>query len=162
MSIFTKVGQWISKVWKSLKDNTDTVAIAITEEVQAGLKSGTLTSLAQIVEDVLPTSGKLPEQVVADLQVAVPKILAFELAVQGLPDNPTAADIQAFETNILTAFGLSNDHSKLWTTLAAQVYGIIKADVDSGVKYTFAQCVIDVESAYNAYVQDLQNQQSGS
>jgi len=162
MSLFTKIGDFLKKIWKGIKDDSDSVAIAITEEIQAGLNSGTLASFAQIIEAIMPATGKLPEQIVAKLQVAVPKILAVELAIKHLPDNPTADDLKIFEQDILNAFGLLDDHSKLWTTLSAQVYGIIKADVDAGTRYTFAQCVIDVEKAWQYYQQDLQDQQNDS
>ena len=158
MSLFSKIGDFLKRVWTSIKDNCDTVAITITEVIQSGLKSGTLYTAATIIEEIAPTTGKLPETIVAKLQVVIPKILAVELAIQGLPSNPTTADIQTFETSVLTAFGLLDDKSKLWSTLSAQIYGIIKADVDKGTKYTFAQCVIDVENAWQAYQQDLADQ----
>ena len=158
MSLFSKIGDFFKKVWAGIKDSADTVAITITQEIQDALKSGTLLSVAQVIEKILPTTGTIPEQIVTKLETLIPQVLAVELSIQALPANPTTADIQAFEQAVLTAFGLLDSHSKLYTTLAAQIYGIIKADVDSGKKYTFAQCVIDVETAWQYYQQDLQSQ----
>jgi hypothetical protein len=158
MSLFSKIGDFLKKIWKGVKDSSDTIAIAITEEIQGAIKSGALASTAQIVEAVLPSTGKLPEELVAKLEAAIPKILAVELSIKHLGDSPTEADIKEFETAVLTAFGVLDDRSKLWSTLSAQIYGIIKADVDAGTKYTFAQCVIDVEKAWQYYQQDLADQ----
>ena len=162
MSLFSKIGDFLKKIWKGIKDSSDTIAIAITEEIQGAIKSGALASAAQIVEAVLPSTGKLPEELVAKLESAIPKILAVELAIGHLSDSPTEDEIKEFEAAVLTAFGVLDDRSKLWSTLSAQIYGIIKADVDAGTKYTFAQCVIDVEKAWRAYQQDLQDQQDSS
>jgi hypothetical protein len=154
MSFLTTITNFISKIWKSLTGSTDTAAIAITEGIQEALKNGTLTTITKIVEAVLPIGETLPAAIIAKLDVLIPQILSFELSIQGLSDNPTEVQIKAFEDEIIKAFGVSTDNSKLWTTLAAQVYIIIKSDVESGTKYTFAQAVIDVEKAYHAYVAD--------
>ena len=69
-----------------------------------------------------------------------------------MPDNPTEQDILEFEQRILTAFGLHDNKSKLYTSLAAGIYGIIKADIDGGVKLTFAELVKDVQKSYLLYL----------
>lgn len=154
MSIFSKIGHWFSKTFKSVKTDGAKVAVAITEDIQTALKSGILKAVADVISTLFPSVHDLPAEIIAELQVVIPKVLAAELAVQGLPDHPTEQDIQDFEAKILQAFGVHDNKSKLYTTLAAQVYGIIKKHVDSGAPFTFASLVRDVEEAYEDYQSD--------
>lgn len=148
-------GWRLDKVFLYIKTDGAKFAIGITEGVKTALNSGVLNFVADIVSKTFPQLHDLPQTLVADLNKAIPTILAAELAVQGLPDNPTEADILAFENNILKAFSVTDQKSKLYTILAAQVYGIIKAEVDKGVTITFAQMVIDIEKAYQLYLADV-------
>ena len=155
MSIWKWIKGWrLDKVFISIKNDADKVAIAITQAVKDVLNSGVVDFLATIVSTVLPQLHDLPQEIVAKLNKLIPKILAAELALQGLPDNPTDADILKFEQNILEAFGLHDNKSKLYTTLAAQIYGIIKVDLDAGTPLTFAELVKDVDEAYQLYLKD--------
>lgn len=152
MSIFTKIGAWFAKIWKSLKESGIQVAVTITESIKSALDSGSVGWFATLIEEVFPVTGKIPEEVVAALKANIVKILAAELAVEGIPDNATAADIQTFENNVLAAFKVTDAKSKLYTTLAAQIYGIIEAH--NGNTWTFAQLVAAVEQAYQDYQTD--------
>lgn len=153
MSIFTKIGAWLSKAFKTLKTDGAKVAVAITEGLQDGIKSGVLTAVADLIGGIFPNVKNLPAEIVADLQKYLPKILATELAIEGLPDNPTDKDFTEFETRVMTAFGVTDDTSKLWSTLAAQVYSIIRRHVGAG-PYTFAELINDVEESYQDYLAD--------
>lgn len=155
MSIFQKVGAWLAKVFKSVKTDGAKIAVAITEDFQIALQSGIVKALADVISAVFPSVHNLPQQIVADLQILVPKILASELALQGLPDNPTEQDILDFEKRVLDAFNVHDQKSKLYTTLAAQIYGIIEKHA-SGTPWTFAELVAAVEEAYQDYVADSQ------
>jgi len=155
MSIWGWIKGWrLDKVFKSIKNNAAKVAIAITEAVKTALNSGVVDFIATVVSTVLPQLHNLPQEIISKLNKLIPKILAAELAVQGLPDNPTEEQILAFENNILDAFGLHDNKSKLYTVLASQIYGILKVDLDAGAPMTFAQLVIDIETAYNLYLKD--------
>lgn len=152
MSIFTKIGAFLKKVFTSGLKDADKIAIAVTEGFKTALLDGALGFVADILDGL--TKSQIPTQIVNLIQANIYKVLAVELAIEGLPDNPTQAQIQAFEEVVLNAFGLVSDKSKLYTTLAAQIYGIIQAQVNSGTKFTFAQLVVDVEQAYQDYVND--------
>lgn len=152
MSIFKAIGAFFAKVFKFVKTDAAKVAIAVTEGVKTALLDGVLGFVAEIVDGL--TKSQVPTEIVALIQANIYKILAVELAIQGLPDSPTEADILAFEQDVLTAFGVVSDKSKLYTVLASQIYGIIKAQVDAGTKLTFAQLVVDVEQAYADYLAD--------
>jgi hypothetical protein len=152
MSIFTSIGAFLKKVFVDITQDADKVAITLTEGVKTALVNGTLGFIANIL-DTLTKSG-IPTEVVNLVSANIDKVLAVELAIQGLPANPTAADVLAFEQSVLAAFGVTSDKSKLYTVLAAQIYGIIQVQVNNATAVTFAQLVADVEQAYADYVQD--------
>lgn len=150
MSFITKALAWLKKTFTTIKTDGAKIAVAITADVQAALDSGTLDTVAKIIETVFPSVQHLPDAIVAELKIIIPKTLAIELAVIGLPDSPTEQDILDFEKRILEAFHLTDDKSKLYTTIAAVIYGILKRHI--GEKLTFAQLVMDVEDAYQQYI----------
>lgn len=162
MSTFTwlgiavkNTGAWIGKAFTSIKDDADKVAISITEAIKATIADGALPVVATLIDDAFKTH--IGETVVAFIAANINKVLAVELAIQGLPDNPTEADIQTFSNNVITAItGLSaSGKSKLWTTLAAQTFGIIQEQVNNNTTFTFAMLVDYVEEEYQDYLTDL-------
>jgi hypothetical protein len=149
MSLWT----WLAKIFKSVKTDAAKIAVVITEDVQTLLKTGLAGELAKAISAIFPNVKNLPQEVVDTLQKTIPKILAAELALQGLPDNPTEQDILDFERKVLEAFSVHDSKSKLYTTLGAQVYGILY-EYAHGKKLTFANLVVDLEEAYQDYLRD--------
>ncbi len=158
MSIFKKIGQWLHNVFTTVKTDGAKVAIAITEGIQQAMKSGVVGFLADVISHVFPALHDVPEQVVAEINKLLPKLLAAELAVQGLPDSPTEQDILDFENRVLEAFNVHDNKSKLYTILASQIYGIIQKHT-AGTPFTFAELVADVEEAYQDYLNDVAAEQ---
>jgi hypothetical protein len=154
MSIFSKIGGWFAKTFKSLKADGAKIAVAITEGLQTALKSGTLVAVADLVSVIFPNVRNLPQEIIADLNAVLPKILAAELAIEGLPDHPTEKDILDFENMVLAAFKIHDDKSKLWTVLSSQIYGILRRHVGDP-QVTFFELAADVEEAFLDYKQDL-------
>lgn len=154
MSIFTKIGAWLKKVFTEGLQDADKIAISVTEGVKTALVDGIAGFIADVLDGL--TKSNIPTEIVTLLQNNISKILAVELAIQGLPANPTQQDILTFEQSVLAAFNVTSDKSKLYTTLAAQIYGIIQAQLGGQTKLTFAQLVVDVEQAYSDYVTDQQ------
>lgn len=150
MSIFT----WIAKLFRSIKDDAAKVAVAITEGIQTALKAGILTPIADFLDATFKT--EIGEEVITFLNGNITKILAVELAVEGLPDNPTPDDITAFASRVSNAIAGKDltGKSKLWSTLAAQVAGIIETEVNKKESLTFAVLVDAVETAYQDYLAD--------
>lgn len=159
MSIFKKIGAWFAKIFKSVATNADSIAVAITEGVQDALKSGVLTAIADVIEGIFPGVKNIPDDIIKELQDLTPKVLAAELSIQGLPDNPTEEQLLAFEQSVLDAFNVHDQKSKLYTTLSAQIYGILQRFSGQPSK-TFADAVKAVEEAYQAYKNDLADQQT--
>ena len=156
MNLLQKIEAWIAKEFTDFKSQGAKIAVAITEDIQTALKSGIVGGLADVVSAVFPSVKNIPQEIVAELQLIVPKILAAELALQGLPANPQPADLDAFATNVLASFNVKNNNSKLYTTLAAQVYGILQADTTD----SFASLVNDVEQAFQDFQQDQADAQA--
>lgn len=152
MSIFTKIGQWFAKTFSSVLQDADKIAIAITEGFKTAMVTGVVGWIAELLDGL--TKSQVPTEIVTLIQNNIDKVLAAELAIQGLPASPTAADILTFEQAVLKAFGVTSSTSKLYTTLAAQIYGIIQAQAQAGTKFTFAELVDDVEAAYQDYLAD--------
>lgn len=151
------IGAWFAKAFKTIKTDGAKIAVAITEGLQEALKSGVVAAIADLVSGIFPNVKNLPQEIVTDLEKLIPKILAVELAIQGLPDSPTQQDVLDFEKRVLAAFNVTDDKSKLYSVLASQIYGIIQSHVGAG-PYTFAELVNDVEKAYQLYLQDIQDQ----
>ena len=149
------IWKWIAGIFTSVKDDAAKVAVSITEGIQTLLKTGVLKPVAEFIDASLNTH--LGEDALALLDANIAKILAVELAIEGLPDNPTETDLEAFAQRVCQAIAgkdLSGT-SKLWTTLAAQVYGIIETEVNKNEPLTFATLVANVEQAYQDYKADL-------
>lgn len=154
MSIFTKIGAWFAKVFKVIAVDADKFAITVTEYIKQGLDTGILGAIAKALDSI---TGHVSTEVLAFLQAEIPKALAVELAIQGLPANPTADDIATFEKEILTVIGGKDlvSKSKLWTTFSVQVFTLVQAALKANNdNLTFAQIVALIEQAYQDYVQD--------
>lgn len=149
-----KIKEWLKKFWGGVKLGAGRTAITLTEEIQKGLKSGTIKNVAQIVQTVLPVTGVIPEKIVESLEKIIPKVLAVQLVLKDLPDEPTIDDLQKFSDSIFQAFGAMENKSKLWTTMAAEIYESIQFHLEDK-KYTFAECVIDVEKAWKLYQKEI-------
>lgn len=148
------VWQWFKKVFVDHTKSGATVAVAITETIKAILNNPVAGFLENVIDAVTHT--QLAANIAAAVNALIPKILTVELGIEGLPDNPTPDQILAFEQSIMKAFGVTSSTSKLYTTLAAQIYGIIQTTL-STTPGTFANWVSAVEQAYQDYQADLQN-----
>jgi hypothetical protein len=151
-SIFVRAWTWFTKNFINHIQSAGHVAFVITETIKTLLANpitGFLTNIADTV-----TGTQIPTEIANAINAIIPKILAVELSIQGLPANPTPADIQAFENEILASFSVSNNNSKLYTVLAAQIYGVIQANIANGTT-NFAGWVIAIEQIYTDYKADL-------
>ena len=159
MNVLQRLGSvwaWLKNGFESLETSGVSVAIAITENIKAGLSSNVVGFLSTAFDQLFHT--KVAENVITTLKLEIPKLLAVELAVQGLGVNPTEDDFLAFENRILAAFKVSPDTSKHYTVIAAQIYGILHQLANKGASLTFADKVAAVEEAFQDMVQDLNDQ----
>lgn len=161
MSIFTwigkaasSIGSWFAKAFKNIQTDAAPVAVTIVEEIQTLLKSGVATFIENTV-DALLKSG-VPTEIANAIGSALPKILANLLAIEGLPADPTDVQIAAFSQAVLGAWDVTDDKSRIYTTLGAQIIGIIRASTVPGQKFTFAVLAADLEEAYQDWQADQQ------
>lgn len=147
-------GWRLDKVFKSAKDFVDKVAISVTQGVKTAAEGTVAQTISVIIDEALHTH--LAEDVLAKVKIGTMKALAAELALKGLPDNPSGDDILAFEKSVFEAITGKSPQalSKLWTTFAAQLYQDIHEAIGENTTLTFAQIVDLVEKAYKQFKAD--------
>lgn len=143
---------WFKKIFVSHTESAASVAVVITESIKAIL-SNPIANVFENIADVV-THTTLPTNIATIINNVIPKILAVELAIEGLPDNPTEDQILAFEQSILKSFDVTSNNSKLYTVLSAQVYGIIQKTLQT-TPGKFANWVNAVQLAYIIYKSDI-------
>jgi len=144
------VGHFFANAFTWVEKDGAKIAVAILEDLKVLFDSGATNFVAQIIDGL--TKSNIPSEILALLQKELPKALAVGLAVEGLPSNPTDQDVQDFANRVLTAFGVTADKSKFYSTLAADITGIIRSNTAPGQKFTFAVLIQDVEQAYKDYI----------
>jgi len=152
ISVLDSIGAWFKKVFISHTQSADSIAVTITETIKTLLANPVTDFLANIADAITKT--QVPTEIVSLLNAGIIKVLAVELGIQGLPPNPTPAQILAFEQAVMTAFNVKSNNSKLYTELGAQIFGIIQTNIANGTT-KFSDWVIAVEKAYADYQQDL-------
>lgn len=153
-TIFAAIGAWFQRTFNNVKNNLDSVAISVTEGVKQAINSGVLPAAAHIFDSV--TGSHISSDIVTLVGNNINKVLAAELALQGLPDHATPEQLTAFEQSVLIAFTGKDSigKSKLYTALAAQIYSDLETLVNQSEPITFAALVNTVETAYQQYVAD--------
>lgn len=147
-----KIWNWLKKAFTVIEKDVDKVAITVTQHIKDDLDNGVLGFIATTLAGVLHS--QVPIEIVALLKMKIPKILAVELAIQGIPDNATDQDILEFEQRVLDAFGVNNQKSKLYTVLASQIYLEVKTLMNEAHGVTFAEAVKLIEDSYTLYLKD--------
>lgn len=147
-----KIWKWLQKVFTSLENDVDKFAISVTEHIKDNLDNGAIGFILDFVDKEFNTH--IAPEVVGLLKNVIPKVLAAELAIQGLPINPTEQDILDFENKVLDAFGLHSQKDKMYTVLASQIYIEIKTLMNKTEGITFADTVKLIETAYADYLKE--------
>jgi hypothetical protein len=128
MGIFS----WVPKLWADIKKAFTSIqvdglkiAIAITGDINTALKSGIVQDLVKALD---PNPEHLPAEILTAAQNIIPKVLAAELGLQALIQNPTPDQQAAFATEVLTAFGVKNalQKGKIYTNLATELTILFK------------------------------------
>lgn len=143
---------WFKKTFVDHTQSAASVAVTVTETIKVLLANPVVNLLENVLDTV--TGTQIPAEIATKINSIIPKILAVELGLQGLPANATADQILAFENSILKAFDVTANNSKLYTVLSAQIYGIVQNAIANGTT-NFAGWVDAVEQAYLDYQKDL-------
>lgn len=155
MSIFSSIlkpFKWLAGVFVSHIVSAAHVAVTVTEAVKTLLANPMVGLLENIADAVTGTN--VPSHIADAINGIIPKILAIELSIEGLPADATEAQVLAFEQAILKAFNVTSNNSKLYTEIAAQVYGVIQTNISNG-NTNFANWVTSIEQVYLDYQKDL-------
>ena len=149
-SILHDIGSWFSKAFNTVKDDVAPLAVTITESIKMVLDTG----LVKAITDLIP--GTLDDKIVAFLQDAIPKALAIELGLEGLPDNATEEQITAWITSVEKAIGGKEWQAKsqFWTSLSVRIFNDIQNGYNQDPEaksLSFATIVSIVEDAYQSY-----------
>jgi hypothetical protein len=147
-------GWKLGKVFKSAKDFVDKVAVSVTQGIKTAAEGTIAQTISVVIDEALHTH--LAEDALAVIKIAAMKALAVELAIKGLPDNPSGDDILAFEKEVFEAITgkTPQAQSKVWTTFAAQLYEDIHEAIGENTTLTYAQIVILIEKAYQQFKED--------
>lgn len=156
------IGRGIGNFFHSFKENVSKIAIGITEAVKTATEGTLFKTLASTIDTAFKTH--LASDVLDLIHKGTLKALAVELAIEGLSDNPTEQDILDFENRVIAAItGLSpKNKSKLWTTLASQIYGLVQEATKDDTTLTWAEIVEIVETAYQDFLQDKADEENNS
>lgn len=151
----TNSTKWLAKAFVNVEKDAPKLAVVITEEVKPFLTGTVGLAIASVVDSVLKTHVAEEVRVFAVKEINI--VLAAELALVGLPDNATPEQIEAFGETVVTAFtGLEiKGKAKLFSTVTAQVIGIIEQYANNNTKLTFAELVILGQTAWKDYQSDL-------
>lgn len=155
MSIFSpfiSAWNWFKKTFVDHTQSAASVAFVVTQTVKTLLANPVANFLENIADTV--TGTQIATNAANAINALIPKVMALELGIEGLPDNPTQADILAFEQRIMSAFNVTDNNSKLYTVLAAQIYGIIQNTLNN-TSGNFVDWVSAVQQAYLDYKADL-------
>lgn len=138
----------IKNIFKGAKKDFAHLAVVILEDIKPALNSGVVGFLSKLFDSL--TKSNIAEDVIKFLQTNIPKILAANLAIQGLPDNPTSDEILKFEQDIIEAFGKLDKKSKLYTIFVADTYGILQETFETtpDVPPTYAEWVETIQKIF--------------
>lgn len=152
ISDITDAFSWLKKTFIDHIQSAAQVSVTVTETIKT-LLANPITGFLENLADAV-TGTQVPTNIANAIVGIIPKILAVELGIEGLPANATPAQILAFEQAVMTAFNVTSNNSKLYTEIAARVYGIVQANIANGTT-NFAAWVTAVEAAYADYQKDL-------
>lgn len=154
MSIFTTVWAWLEKKLTTVEKVWTPIAVTFTEELKTLWASGVPGFIA-IALDKLFNSGTVIESAFTEIGNYLPAALATELGIENLPANYTPEQLATFEQNVISAWTKLTNKDKLYTTLQAQIGGIIQQSSQPGVKLTFGVLAADGEEIYQDYLTDV-------
>jgi hypothetical protein len=154
-SFLKKIGAWFDKTFSDIQTDIAPIAVTVTEGLKTALDSGILPSIVDLIPNVGPA---IATWLKANGDAIIEKALATELGVEGLPANATTEQVTAFVQSVIAALAGSTvaAKSKIWTTVAGQLYTIIDQALNESANgaLTWAQIVALIEQSYQDYLAD--------
>lgn len=155
MSIISAIGKavssaakWVGAGFRTIKQDGAKIGVSILEGYKTDVENGVIPCIATIIDVIFSTH--VAADVVAGLNKEVPKLLAGALLVEGLPDNATPDQLEAFNNAAYTAFtGLpANAKSRFYATFSADIYAFVQTLSADGGKLTYAELMAASQKAY--------------
>lgn len=159
--------KWISDAWHTLKVKIAPAIVGILELLQNAETTGLMDGISKAIDSI--TKGHIAENVNAIIKANIAKGIATFLAIEDLPDNPTADDIQKFQTDITNALiskkAQQSVPGEVISNFGVQLFTIIQnaigaANSVEGGGLSFVKIAAAVEEAWQAYQTDLANAQA--
>jgi hypothetical protein len=147
MTRLKTIDAWLARTFQTNKTDSAKVAVAITEGLQTSIKLGIVSTVAHTVGWILPRTVKISQKVIVELDEILPATLAAELNIEPPLDHTSKEDFQDFGEEVITAFNVRDDYSKLWTVLACRIDAALQRDAGQP-SVPFSRLVIEVEKAY--------------
>lgn len=170
MSIFKKIiadiGHVAGSVWKAISHlfaaDILPAAIAVTEDINNAVKSGTAQEVVSVLIAINPQVGNVAQDILNEAQTLAPKILATELGLQTLESGATAEQAVAWAQSVVNAYASATQiqQTKVWSTLATQL--AVLFDNGRTQNKTWADWIGTVDQAFKAIQQAVANQKGGT
>ncbi len=144
------VGHFFADAWAWEEKTGAKLGVAIVEEAKVILMSPGAGMVASIADGLLHT--QIPTEILDALKARLPNALAIAAGVQGVVENPSDEEITALEQRVLEAFKVSENKSRFYTTLGAEVQAIIRKYTMPGQVFNFIELSNDLEAAYQKYL----------
>ena len=147
-----KLEAWFAKVFVTIEHEVSNImplAVSITEKLKTALESGAVDFVEKAIDGFVGRPG-VAEEAVGLAQLVIKKVLPIELAIQGIPTNPSPEDVSKFAQQVISSFTTLTTKDKLYTNLAAQIYRDIQAQKNLPIT-PWAKAIAVIEEGYTQY-----------
>jgi hypothetical protein len=151
------VEKWFAEAFVDIKTDIAPVLVSVIEAVRTAETDGILPAIANALS---PLTKGLSVEVNNKIIAGIPGALAVALGIEGLPTNPTAAQVTAFCDAAVTAIAGKEADVKgsAYTTTVGQFYILIETSLESKIGLTVGAMIEDVEEAYADLEQNIADQ----
>lgn len=141
------VEKWFANAFVDIKTDIAPVLVNVIEAIRTAETDGLLPAIANALS---PLTKGLSVEVNNKIAAGIPKALAVALGIEGLPANPTAAQVTAFCDAAITAIAGKEADVKgsAYTETVGQLYVLIESSLESKTGLTVGAVIVDVEQAY--------------
>jgi hypothetical protein len=150
--------KWLAALGHSVKVKAAPFIVSILQVLQKGEDIGLIPAIDKAIDDTFDT--KIFENTNELLKKAIKAGIALFLGIEGLPDNPTEADIQTFITNaenaLISKKAQQSVPGEVISAMGVKMFAIIKNLVDAHKISETAVTAAEITDAIEEAFQDLQ------
>lgn len=151
MTLFGNVFHWLGGIFKKAEDDIAKASVVLVKDIIPILESGSATVVADILDAV--TKSQLPTDILDSVRAKIPVFLSAESIVSEVSQATSEDQVQADISKLVQLFPNleAMKRSQFLSTLAANIYWEAHK-LSGGEQLTFADVIIIIEHAYQAYV----------